>query len=61
MAGSMKIILDTCALIWWSVEPDKLSQRAKEACQEMEPEKNGLIPSTAIWEIAIPSPFFLLP
>ncbi len=49
----MTIVLDTCALIWWSVDPDKLSQRAKEACQQMEQEKNGLVPSTAIWEIAI--------
>lgn len=49
----MKIVLDNYALIWWSVDPDKLSQRAKEACQEMEQEKNGLVPSTAIWEIAI--------
>ena len=49
----MKVVLDTCALIWWSVDPDKLSQRAKEACQQMEQEKNGLVPSTAIWEIAI--------
>jgi PIN domain nuclease of toxin-antitoxin system len=53
MAGSMKIVLDTCALIWWSLDPDKLSQRAKEACQQMEQEKNCLVPSTAIWEIAI--------
>jgi PIN domain nuclease of toxin-antitoxin system len=53
MARSMTIVLDTCALIWWSVDPDKLSQRAKEACQQMEQEKNGLVPSTAIWEIAI--------
>ena len=53
MARSMKVVLDTCALIWWSVDPDKLSQRAKEACQQMEQEKNGLVPSTAIWEIAI--------
>lgn len=49
----MTVVLDTCALIWWSLDPDKLSQRAKEACQQMEQEKNGLIPSTAIWEIAI--------
>ncbi|NJL10185.1 MAG: type II toxin-antitoxin system VapC family toxin [Calothrix sp. SM1_7_51] len=49
----MKIVLDTCALIWWSLDPDKLSQRAKEACQLMEQEKNGLVPSIAIWEIAI--------
>jgi PIN domain nuclease of toxin-antitoxin system len=53
MAGSMTVVLDTCALIWWSLDPDRLSQRAKEACQQMEREKNGLVPSTAIWEIAI--------
>lgn len=53
MARSVKIFLDTCALIWWSLDPDKLSQRAKEACEQMEQEKNGLVPSTAIWEIAI--------
>jgi PIN domain nuclease of toxin-antitoxin system len=49
----MTVVLDTCALIWWSLDPDRLSQRAKEACQQMEREKNGLVPSTAIWEIAI--------
>jgi len=49
----MTVVLDTCDLIWWSLDPDKLSQRAKEACQQMEQEKNGLVPSTAIWEIAI--------
>ncbi|MEG5135869.1 MULTISPECIES: type II toxin-antitoxin system VapC family toxin [unclassified Microcoleus] len=49
----MTFVLDTCALIWWSLDPDKLSQRAKEAFQQMEQEKNGLVPSTAIWEIAI--------
>ena len=49
----MTFVLDTCALIWWSLDPDKLSQRAKAACLQMEQEENGLIPSTAIWEIAI--------
>jgi PIN domain nuclease of toxin-antitoxin system len=53
MAGSMKIVLDTCALIWWSLDPDKLSQQAKEVCNQMENEKNGLVPSTSVWEIAI--------
>ena len=58
MAGSIKInffVLDTCALIWWSLDPDKLSSSAKEACYTMEQEKNGLVPSTAVWEIAIKS------
>ena len=53
MAASMTVVLDTCALIWWSLDPEKLSQSAKDACQQMEQEKNGLVPSTAIWEIAI--------
>ena len=49
----MTVVLDTCAFIWWSLDPEKLSQSAKDACQQMEQEKNGLVPSTAIWEIAI--------
>ena len=49
----MSVVLDTCALIWWSLDPDKLSKSAKNACQEMEKLKNGLIPSICIWEIAI--------
>ncbi|MGL5793254.1 MAG: type II toxin-antitoxin system VapC family toxin [Waterburya sp.] len=51
--GRTVIILDTCALIWWSLDPDKLSASAKEACNQMEQQKNGLVPSIAIWEIAI--------
>ncbi|NJL81323.1 MAG: type II toxin-antitoxin system VapC family toxin [Richelia sp. RM2_1_2] len=49
----MKIVLDTCALIWWSIDPDKLSQTATEACNQMETNKNGIVPSICIWEIAI--------
>ena len=53
MERIVKFVLDTCALIWWSLDPDKLSQPAKDACKQMEREKNGLVPSTSIWEIAI--------
>ncbi|MBE9086311.1 MULTISPECIES: type II toxin-antitoxin system VapC family toxin [unclassified Tolypothrix] len=49
----MKIVLDTCALIWWSLDPQKLSQRASQMCDRMEREQNGLVPSIAIWEISI--------
>ncbi|WP_016872930.1 type II toxin-antitoxin system VapC family toxin [Chlorogloeopsis fritschii PCC 9212] len=49
----MKIVLDTCALIWWSLDPERLSQSAKKVCNQMEREKNGIVPSIAIWEIAI--------
>jgi PIN domain nuclease of toxin-antitoxin system len=53
MGRVVKIVLDTCALIWWSLDPDKLSHAAKEICNQMEKQKNGLVPSIAIWEIAI--------
>ncbi|MEM9276674.1 MAG: type II toxin-antitoxin system VapC family toxin [Cyanobacteria bacterium P01_F01_bin.143] len=53
MGRVVKIVLDTCSLIWWSLDPDRLSQVAKNLCEQMEQEKNGLVPSTAIWEIAI--------
>lgn len=53
MGRSVKIVLDTCALIWWSLDPDKLSECAKNACKKMETQKNGLVPSIAIWKIAI--------
>lgn len=53
MGRSVKIVLDTCALIWWSLDPDRLSPAAKDCCNQMEKGKNGLVPSIAIWEIAI--------
>jgi len=28
-------VLDTCALIWWSLDPQKLSLAAKQVCDEM--------------------------
>ncbi|WP_414619861.1 type II toxin-antitoxin system VapC family toxin [Calothrix sp. CCY 0018] len=49
----MKIVLDTCALIWWSLDPNELTSAAIEACKQMEKNKNGLVPSIAIWEIAL--------
>ena len=49
----MKIILDTYALIWWSLDPDLLSFSAKNLCDEMEQKKNGLVASISLWEIAL--------
>lgn len=53
MGRSVKIVLDTCTLIWWSLDPDRLSQPAKDACKQMEKAKNGLVPSICIWELGI--------
>lgn len=49
----MSIVLDTCGLIWWSLDPDKLSNVARQACEQMERDKCGLVSSIALWEIAI--------
>lgn len=43
MARQLGIVLDTCALIWWSLDPERLSQAAKQACDVMEQEKNGYV------------------
>jgi len=49
----LSVVLDTCALLWWSLEPAELSATAAIAIEKMEQEKNGVVPSMAIWEIAI--------
>ena len=49
----MKIVLDTCALIWWSLDPNLLSPFAKNLCDVMEVEKNGLVASISLWGIAL--------
>jgi len=49
----MTVVLDTCALIWWSLDPEKLSSAARKACAQMEKDRNGLVSSIALWEIAI--------
>ena len=49
----MSLVLDTCALIWWSLDQDKLSLPARKACEQIEKDKNGLVASISIWEIAI--------
>ena len=49
----MRIILDTCALLWWSLDPKQFSQPAMTAIEEMEQNKYGITPSMAVWEVAI--------
>jgi len=49
----LSVVLDTCALLWWSLDPKQFSTSAMKAIDEMEKNKNGITPSMAIWEIAI--------
>ena len=46
-------LLDTCALVWWTLDPERLSKRAATACRAIEPEGKALISSISIWEIGI--------
>jgi PIN domain nuclease of toxin-antitoxin system len=48
------IVLDTCALIWWTLDPTQLSPKAVDACKRMEGEGGGgFVSSISIWEIGI--------
>lgn len=44
------IVLDTSALIYWTLDPDKISDRARCA---MEQDGHFVISSISIWEIAL--------
>ncbi len=46
------IVLDTHALLWWVLDPDKLSARATQLVLEMERE-GGFASSISIWELGI--------
>jgi len=46
------ILLDTCALIWWTLDPKELSISAARACDEIH-KTGGVISSISIWEIGI--------
>jgi PIN domain nuclease of toxin-antitoxin system len=46
------VLLDTCALLWWTLEPESLSRRAKEACDRIILD-GGFVSSISIWEAGI--------
>jgi PIN domain nuclease of toxin-antitoxin system len=48
----MPILLDTCALLWWSLEPEALSPRARVACAQLE-HTMGYVSAISLWEIGI--------
>jgi PIN domain nuclease of toxin-antitoxin system len=51
MAGDM-IVLDTHALLWWTLDPDKLSPAAVARLDAIETQ-GGLASSISIWELGI--------
>jgi len=46
------IILDTCVLLWWTLDPDHLSDKAKQCCSRID-QDGAFISSITIWEIGI--------
>lgn len=46
------IVLDTHALLWWALDPDKLSPRATEVLARMESE-GGFASAISIWELGV--------
>lgn len=47
------IVLDTHAWIWWVSNPEFLSDKAKQIIDEAVTNRNVLISSISVWEVAI--------
>lgn len=47
------LLLDTCAIIWDSLEPSKLSKKAKTAIEKADENKELIISDISIWEISM--------
>jgi PIN domain nuclease of toxin-antitoxin system len=45
-------LLDTCSLLWWTVDQQRLSPKAKELCGQIE-DSTGYVSAVSIWEIGI--------
>jgi PIN domain nuclease of toxin-antitoxin system len=46
------ILLDTHALLWWALDPEQLSEKARSLCLEME-KRGGFASSISVWELGI--------
>lgn len=46
------ILLDTHALLWWALDPERLSPTAAQQCERMEA-AGGYASSISLWEIGI--------
>jgi len=46
------VVLDTCALLWWTLSPSSLSPTAARTCEKIQSE-GAFISSISIWEIGI--------
>jgi PIN domain nuclease of toxin-antitoxin system len=49
------VVLDTQAWLWWTHDPKRLSQVAREAVQQAESTNGILVSAISAWEIAVKS------
>ncbi len=47
------MLLDTCALLWWTLDSEKLSDSATMACETISSDNKAFISAISIWEIGI--------
>ena len=45
-------LLDTCALLWYTLDYEKLSAKAKLECEQI-PKGGGIVSAITIWEIGL--------
>lgn len=48
----MSVCLDTHALLWWAMDPEKLSEKARSYCQRMTVTP-GYVSAISIWELGL--------
>ena len=46
------VVLDTCSLLWWTLQPERLSSTAKRLCEQL-PTSPGWVSAISFWEIGI--------
>ena len=46
------IVFDTHALLWWTLDPEKLSHKARSICARIE-EQGAYMSSISIWELGV--------
>ena len=47
------ILMDTCAIIWDALEPDKLTKKAQRAIDQADEHQELIISDISIWEISM--------
>jgi len=53
MGSFAMILMDTCAIIWDALEPDKLSNKAMSAIKKADKSNALIISDISIWEISM--------